>query len=171
MKSSNMTQSKSRKKSEDLEGFLTKKGYDVIPFIVNAAGLLLVSVKVNGNEGLFILDTGAGTTVVEKNQVERLNLVLQHDNAEFSGAGAGGGGLEIIPSTGNTVEIGNHLLSDFTLTVMSFEHVNDALSQACANEVICGVIGVDILKPGKAIIDYSTMTLFLWSEKLTNPAM
>ncbi|WP_052273339.1 retropepsin-like aspartic protease [Flavihumibacter solisilvae] len=151
--------------NSDLAMFLSNKGYDVIPFIVNAAGLLLVDVKVNGNHGLFILDTGAGTTVIEQNHVERLSLVLQHDNAEFSGAGAGGGGLQVIPSTGNTVEIGNHLLTDFTLTVMSFEHVNDALSQAGANEVICGVIGVDILKPGKAIIDYSTMTLFLWSEK------
>ena len=36
-----------------------------------------------------------------------------------------------------------------------------ALEQAGVNEELAGVLGVDILIPGKAIIDYGAMTLYL----------
>jgi len=148
----------------DVTAFLSQKGYDVIPIRQNTAGLSLITVKVNGIEGWFILDTGAGVSVIDAKQASRLQLTLQKDNASFTGAGAGGQGLEVIPSEGNTIEIGNHIVTDFTLSVMSFEHVSQVLTAAGCDEFL-GVIGVDILKPGKAIIDYSTMTLYLSSEK------
>lgn len=149
-----------KNETRDIAAFLSEKGYDVIPIQQNTAGLLLINVKVNGIEGLFILDTGAGVSVVDSRQVSRLQLTLQKDDTTFTGAGAGGQGLEVIPSIGNKIEIGNHTVNDFTLSVMSFEHVSQALTQAGCEE-FSGVIGVDILKPGKAIIDYSTMTLYL----------
>ena len=155
---------KKHPETKDITAFLLQKGYDVIPIRQNAAGLLLITVKVNGIEGLFILDTGASISVIASNHASRLQLILQNDNANFTGAGAGGQGLEVIPSEGNTIEIGNHLVTDFMLSVMSFDHVSQALTQAGCEEFL-GVIGVDILKPGKAIIDYSTMTLYLSSEK------
>jgi len=46
---------------------------------------------------------------------------------------------------------------------MSLEHVNQALTQAGIQEAFIGVIGVDILKPGKAIIDYGNMKLYLFT--------
>lgn len=153
-----------KKQATDITAFLSQKGYDVIPIRQNAAGLLLITVKVNGVEGLFILDTGASISVIASSHASRLQLTLQNHNANFTGAGAGGQGLEVIPSEGNTIEIGNHMVTDFMLSVMSFDHVSQALTQAGCEEFL-GVIGVDILKPGKAIIDYSTMTLYLSSEK------
>ena len=147
-----------------IAGFLSQKGYDAIPIRQNTAGLLLVTVKVNGIEGLFILDTGAGVSVIDSRHASRLQLTLQKDSTSFTGAGAGGHGLEVIPSEGNKIEIGNHIVTDFTLSVMSFEHVSQALTEAGCEEFL-GAIGVDILKPGKAIIDYGTMTLYLSSEK------
>lgn len=149
--------------TKDISIFLAQKGYTTISIKQNAAGLLLIAVKVNGVEGLFILDTGAAVSVVDSSHANRLQLTLQKENASFNGAGAGGQGLEVIPSEGNKVEIGNHTVTDFTLAVMSFDHVSQTLTEAGCEEFL-GVIGVDILKPGKAIIDYSTMTLYLSSE-------
>lgn len=151
-------------KTKDITAFLSKKGYEVIPIHENTSGLLLITVQVNGIEGLFILDTGAGISVIDSRHAGRLQLTLQKDNTTFSGAGAGGQGLEVIPSKGNKIEIGNYIIKDFTLSVMSFENISQALTEAGCEE-FSGVIGVDILKPGKAIIDYSTMTLYLSSEK------
>lgn len=155
-----------RKKNpeKDITIFLSQKGYDVIPIRQNAAGLLLITIKVNGIEGSFILDTGASISVIDSNQASRPQIILQNDNANFTGAGAGGKGLEVIPSEGNTIEIGNHVVTDCMLSAMSFDHVSQALMQAGCEEFL-GVIGVDILKPAKAIIDYSNMTLYLLSEK------
>jgi predicted aspartyl protease len=159
-----MTASERQPETKDLTTFLSQKGYDAIPIRENIAGLLLITVKVNDIEGLFILDTGAGVSVIDSTQASLLQLTLQKDNASFTGAGAGGQGLEVIPSQGNKIEIGNHTVMDFTLSVMSFDHVSQALTEAGCEE-FSGVIGVDILKPGKAIIDYSSMTLYLSSEK------
>jgi len=149
------------KEYNDMTAFLSQKGYDSIPILQNAVGLLLITVKVNGIEGLFILDTGAGSSVIDTKHVKDLQLNLQTDSASNTGAGAGGLGIEVIPSNGNKVEIGNYMVMDFTFAVMSLEHANQALTEAGAHDAFLGIIGVDILKPGKAIIDYSTMTLYL----------
>lgn len=150
------------KRKEDLTTFLTKKGYTAIPMRQSALGLLLLDVKVNNVPASFILDTGAGSTVVDIAYADKLNLVLQKDNAEFTGAGAGGGGLEVVPAEGNKIEFGDHIIHDLTFSVMSlFEHVNETMLQLEVKEEFAGVIGVDILKPGKAIIDYSSMTFYL----------
>ncbi len=151
--------------TNDISSFLSQKGYDPVPILENPAGLLIIKASVNGEEGLFILDTGAGISVIDSRHAGRLGLALQNDNASYTGAGAGGQGLEVIPATGNKVEIGNHTVNDFTLSVMSFANISQALT-AAGCEDFAGVIGVDILKPGKAIIDYSNMMLYLFSDKL-----
>ena len=150
---------------KDMQTFLSRKGYDSIPMQQNAVGLLLITAKVNGIEGLFILDTGAGASVIDPNHASHLLLVLQNENTGFTGAGAGGRGLEVTLSIGNIIEIGKHIIKDFTLAVMSLEHANQALTEAGADEALLGIIGVDILKPGKAIIDYGTMTLYLLTDE------
>jgi predicted aspartyl protease len=146
----------------ELNAFLIKKGYHAIPFTQNAVGHLLVELIVNGEKGLFILDTGAGNTIVDTKHASRLQLALQTDSTSFDGAGAGGQGLAVIPTEGNKLEIGTYILPDFPLCVMSlFEHVIETLAKAGVHEELSGVLGVDILKPGKAVIDYSGMVLYL----------
>ena len=147
--------------TQELNDFLIKRGYLATTFTQNGAGLLLINVTVNDIPGLFILDTGAATTVIDACQAERLNLVLQAENKSNSGGGAGGSGLEVIPSTGNTIKIGDQTFPDFTLAIMSLEHAREALTQIGAAEEFVGILGVDVLKPAKAIIDYNTMTLYL----------
>src|SRR6188474_268940 len=121
-----------------MTAFLSQKGYDSIPIRENELGLLLITVKVNDIEGLFILDTGAGNSVIEAKQANHHQLILQKDSATFTGAGAGGQGIEVIPSRGNKIEIGNHLVSDFTFSVMSLEHAMEAMTQAGAHEAFQG---------------------------------
>jgi predicted aspartyl protease len=149
---------------KELQMFLFEKGYLAIPILQNAAGLLLIHVTINGVQGLFILDTGAGETVITTGKADHLKLVLQEDSTTQTGAGAGGLGLEVTLSNGNHVEIGQYIVMDFTICVMSLDHVNQAFAQAGIEEEFFGVIGVDILKPGKAVIDYGEMTLYLLQE-------
>ena len=148
-------------KQEDLNSFLARRGYSAIPIIQNATGLLLITAVVNDISGSFILDTGAGVSVIESNHSERFKLNLQHDNTSFTGAGAGGQGLKVVPSMGNRIEIGDYRVTDFMFSTMSLEHVSQALAELGNSEEILGIIGVDILKPAKAVIDYSSMTLYL----------
>ena len=146
---------------EDLNSFLTRKGYTAIPIVQNAVGLLLITVVVNDVSGWFILDTGAGISLIESSYIERFKLNLNIDETSYSGAGAGGQGLKVVPATGNKIEIGDYTISDFTISTMSLEHSIQALTALGAHEEILGIVGVDILKPAMAIIDYSSMTLYL----------
>ena len=156
------TSNTARAETGELNTFLLKQGYHAIPFTQNEVGHLLIEIIVNGEKGLFILDTGAAATIVDTKQAGRLKLNLQRDSASFDGAGAGGQGLEVIPSIGNKLEIGTYLAQDFTLAVMSlFEHVAEAFALAGFHEELTGVLGVDILIPCKAVIDYGAMTLYL----------
>lgn len=149
----------------NLNEFLTQRGYHAIPFVQNAVGHLLIEVVVNGIPGLFILDTGAGSTIVDLLHVERLGLTLNREGSTFGGAGAGGQGMEVIPTSGNKVEIGAYIKDDFPISVMSlFGHLTQAFAEAGVHEELAGVIGVDILYPGKAVIDYDTMHLYLDSS-------
>ncbi len=150
-----------RQETEDLQSFLDRQGYVAIPITENISGHLLVEVQVNGTTGLFIVDTGAGGTVVDLSKAEELNLNHEKDDTTFTGAGAGGQGLEVCPSLGNTIEIGNYIRRDFTIALMSLLHVNESLAKLGAEEEVAGVIGADLLKPAQAIIDYHKMMLYL----------
>ncbi len=146
---------------DDINSFLTRKGYAAIPIVQNVTGLLLITAVVNDVPGLFILDTGAGISVIEANYAERFKLNLKEDDTSFTGAGAGGLGLKVVPSMGNKLEIGNYTVADCSFGTMSLEHMSQALAELGATEEVLGIIGVNILKPARAIIDYSSMTLYL----------
>ena len=146
---------------EDIHLFLARRGYTAIPIILNDLGHLLTTVVVNGVPGLFILDTGAGISLIEENYADRFKLNLQNDEVSFTGAGAGGKGLKVVPCPGNIIEIGAYMVTDFPLVTMSLQHVSQAFIEFGINEEVLGIIGVDILKPARAIIDYSSMTLYL----------
>jgi len=147
--------------TEDLRALPLGQGYEAIPMMENIAGHLLIEVRLNNTPGKYIVDTGAATTVVEILKAEDLHLFHEKEDISYTGAGAGGQGLQVCPSSGNTIEVGNFIRKDFTVTLMSLEHVNGSLSTLGAQEEITGIIGVDILKSAKAVIDYDKMILYL----------
>jgi hypothetical protein len=63
-------------------------------------------------------------------------------------------------STNNKVSIGKWTKKRVDLILFDLSHVNKALSDHDA-ELVHGIIGADILKRGKAVIDYKTSRLYL----------
>ncbi|MBK7880549.1 MAG: hypothetical protein WBP33_11500 [Saprospiraceae bacterium] len=88
-------------------------------------------------------------------------MKLNNDEAELTGGGLGAHGIENIPSYDNKIEISNFKIDSFLVAVMSLETAWASLASIGANDILYGIIGVDILKIGNAIIDYGTMTLYL----------
>ncbi len=140
---------------------LTSLGYTSIPLRQNIAGQLIMTAKINDVDGAYILDTGAGTTVVDSKQANTLKLKLDHEEAVLTGGGVGAHGMENIPSYNNTIEIINFKINNLTVAVMSLETAWQSLASVGAHDELFGIIGFDILKSGNAIIDYGTMTLYL----------
>lgn len=141
-----------------LEKFLTEKhDYIKIPITRIASGHLRIKVLLNGVGGEFILDTGAGATVVETKRKDKFNLQTENSNA--SGVGAGGT-QTLQKATNNTLKLGSLTKNKFDVYLMNLDHVNQALTSMGLAEVD-GVIGADILAKNKAIIDHSNLVLYL----------
>jgi len=141
--------------------FLTSMGYIAIPFRQNVAGQLLINAKINDVDGVYILDSGAGQTVVDAKQLATLKLKLNYDETVLTGGGVGAHSIENVPSYNNKIEINKFKIDNLVVAVMSLETAWESLARVGAHDELYGIIGVDILKTGNGIIDFGTMTLYL----------
>ncbi len=143
---------------------LVEAGYISVPLRQNITGQLIVSAAINGMEGAYILDTGAGTTVIDSTRAGYLNVHFNDEETVQTGGGVGGHGIENVPSYNNKIRMSDFVVEDLTVAVMSLETAWASLASVGANDELFGIIGFDILKAGKAIIDYGSMTLYLKKE-------
>lgn len=82
------------------------------------------------------------------------------EQSEVKAAGAGAREMETMISERNSIEIGGWIRKKQKIVLFDLVHVNQALIDHQALPVD-GIIGADILKKAKAIIDYSKGRLYL----------
>ncbi len=138
------------------------KKYIRIPLILTATNHLEIKAALNGVPGRFILDTGASNTCVGLDKIEFFDLVSE--DSEIKAAGAGATNMLTQISAKNKIMIGKWKMKKFKLVVFDLSHVNEALTSHDA-EPVDGIIGADILKKGKAIIDYGQECVYLKKKK------
>ena len=141
-----------------LRDFLINKEYIPIQLGIYATGHLYANIVMNNVKGKFILDSGAGATVMDEKRTEKYNL--KATDSDDKATGAGGSDIETKISINNKLSIGNYQLDNYTIILMNLDHVNNAFKQL-GLEGVEGVIGSDILSSGKAIIDYTNLILYL----------
>jgi len=143
---------------ENLQTLLKKQGYKRIKFKLSKTQHLLVKGKINGVDGIFILDTGASNSCVGFDGIEQFKLLA--DDSDTKAAGAGGIGMLTQTSVKNSLKMSRWITKKFALVIFDMSHVNEALRQYKAKPVH-GIIGADILLKGKSIIDYSNSCFYL----------
>lgn len=114
--------------------------------------------KVNGILGTFILDTGASNSCIGLHSVAHFELDVQE--SEIKAAGAGASNMQTQIAEGYSLKIGDWSLREVDFVVFDLTHVNEALQIADANPVN-GIIGADVLKHSRAVIDYGRNCLYL----------
>ncbi|MGP8216819.1 MAG: retropepsin-like aspartic protease [Bacteroidia bacterium] len=146
--------------SLNVDSVLTHNGYYKIALTHNKANHITLHAKINGIEGLFILDTGASATVIDEKQKDKFNIKIDKDSAQGEGVGADVPRQQALDSKSNNVEISGLKLTGVDLCVMNLDDVTAAYKQL--GEIVTdGVIGANILKSGNAIIDYKNSFLYL----------
>ncbi|NVJ85063.1 MAG: clan AA aspartic protease [Algoriphagus sp.] len=150
------------KQLSSLSEYLLESGYSQIQMEKEKSGHLHLKGKINGVEANFILDTGAGLTIIETKRKNKFKM--KSNAAESTGTGAGGANLRIENSKNNTIEIGNIKLENYQLALMTLNHVNTAFTSLGIKETD-GIIGADILSDQEAIIDYTNLILYLKNSK------
>ncbi|MDY8136795.1 retropepsin-like aspartic protease [Aquimarina sp. 2201CG5-10] len=141
-----------------LRKFLTQKEYYRIPLVFTKTNHFEIKATLNGIEGNFIVDTGASNSCVGFEAVTKFNLFAQDSDVKAAGAGATDMLTQL--SKKNTLEIGKWFKKNVSLILFDLGHVNEALVNHQA-EPVDGIIGADILKRGKAVIDYERKCLYL----------
>ena len=143
---------------ESLKDFLLEKGYTKVKLKLTKTNHFEIKATINGVKGLFILDTGASSSCVGFEAVETFKLKAK--DSEVKAAGAGATDMLTQISKRNELKIGKWKKSRVALILFNLTHVNTALTTHNAKPVD-GIIGADILKKSKAIIDYEKKYLYL----------
>ena len=141
-----------------LKKFLAVKKYTFVPLVLTATNHFEVVALINGISGRFILDTGASNTCVGFDKIAFFNLTSKA--SKIKAAGAGATNMKTLISKKNTINIGSWQKDKSKIVLFDLGHVNEALTAHNALAVD-GIIGADILKKAKAIIDYDKHRLYL----------
>ncbi len=144
-----------------LHSFLDSKNYTRTKLKLIKTNHFEVKATINSVKGLFILDTGASNSCVGFESVSFFNLVVTDSSIKAAGAGATDMPTKI--SKKNTIKIGRYKIDKMNLVLFDLTHVNTALINH-GGRPVNGIIGADVLKKGKAIIDYETKYLYLKKE-------
>lgn len=148
----------SDKKSLSLKDFLLEKGYTKVKLKLTKTNHFEIKTTINGVKGLFILDTGASSSCVGFEAIETFKLKVKDSEVKAAGAGA----IDMLTqiSKKNHIKIGKWKQDKVPLILFNLTHVNTALISH-NSQPVDGIIGADILKKGKGIIDYEKKYLYL----------
>jgi predicted aspartyl protease len=144
--------------SQSLANFLSSRGFTRVPLHLNANNHLNVEGTINGHSTRFIVDTGAATTLIDKETAARSGTAL---TALWGVGGNGAGNMNGGLGRGSVKElaIGNFKLANSEVAVA---HVSgDILLSKSAAESNAGVLGEEYLSSNFAVIDVGGKVLYL----------
>ena len=136
-----------------------KRGYTSKKFNIVKTNHLIISLKINGKKGYFIIDTGASNTCVCKKMQDYFNLQLACDE-KIMATGASNRQFNASQSQNNTLKIKKFKSDKQTIVLFDLSHINEAFKKENIKP-IQGILGADILLQQKAVIDYYNKRLFI----------
>ena len=140
-----------------LNKFLKNDGYCSVKLVFLETKHYLIDAKINGIWGRFILDTGASNSCICISLEDKFKVISEDSKEKASSANSEMTHTKI--SKNNLVQIGKWN-SNVSLITFDMRHINNVLSQKKIDPTD-GIIGADVLKKSKSILDYKTNKLYL----------
>ena len=140
-----------------LNKFLKSEGYSSIKLIFLETKHYLIEAKVNGIDGTFILDTGASNSCICTSLEDKFKVISKESKEKASSANSEMTHTKI--SKSNIIQIGKWE-DKIKLITFDMSHINTAFSEKKVDP-IDGIVGADVLKKSKAVIDYESNKLYL----------
>ena len=143
--------------STTLNKFLKDTGYISVKLNFLKTKHYCLEANINGINGKFILDTGASNSCICVSLENKFNIISNENFEKASSATSEMSNTKI--SKNNTIKIGK---LEYKINLISFDmdHINQELKEQNIDS-IDGIIGSDILKNSKAILDYESNKLYL----------
>ncbi len=129
-----------------------------IPLRFSNSQHLIGQFTLNGLAAVFLIDTGASNSCIDKNRAAHFNLEAEGENLPLQGAG----NERLFAQSSRKSNLGYLAEEILQLNFMLIEMntINDALKEQ-EEEKIDGIIGADVLHKKKAIIDYDQCCLYM----------
>jgi|TARA_B100001059_G_scaffold72012_1_gene69143 shikimate 5-dehydrogenase len=143
--------------SKTLNKFLKESGYISVKLNFLKTKHYYLEANINGINGKFILDTGASNSCICSSLENKFKTISMENKEKASSATSQMTHTKI--SKSNTIQIGKWE-DKINLITFDMSHINNVLSEKKINP-IDGIIGADILKKSKAILDYNLNNLHL----------
>ena len=125
--------------------------------------IVVESVFPNGEEGIWIVDTGASRSVFDKNLTQFYEPITT-ENMEIQSAGIGDSQIDALPGLIPSISFGELRLKDFIVALIDLKHVNDIYSKFSDYKIL-GLIWSDFLMKYKAEINYKELILRVRRKK------
>ena len=140
-----------------LNKLLKSFGYSSVKLIFLETKHYLIEANVNGSKGRFILDTGASNSCICTSLENKFKVISKETIEKASSATSEINNTKI--SENNTIQIGKWE-DKINLITFDMSHINKVL---CEKQIstVDGIIGGDLLKKSKAILDFKTNKLYL----------
>ena len=142
---------------ETINKFLKNKGYSTVNLIFLKTKHYLIKAKINGISGEFILDSGASNSCVCITKENKFKLESKKSKIRASSATSEMSNTSI--SKKNSMAIGKWK-DLINLITFDMSHINHTLNEK-EIESVDGIIGADVLKKSKSILDYKSNKLYL----------
>ena len=137
--------------------FLKSVGYISVKLKLLKTNHYLLKACINGVEGKFILDSGASSSCMCLSLENKFKIDSKKNKIKASSATSNMEDTRL--SKNNTSKIGKWR-STINLVSIDMTHINRVLSEK-ETESVDGIIGADVLKKSKAVIDYESNKLYL----------
>jgi hypothetical protein len=143
-----------------------RPGFTTIRMTALASGHHSVAVVLNGKPGIFLVDTGAGATIVHSPLLAKFALAR---GASAGTAASGGGKSSYEPVPIAAMSVGGARTRLHRIYAMDLSYLVDAVD-ASSGQPIDGLIGQDVLRDQKAMIDFDQSLLYLADADQTQTA-
>ena len=137
---------------------------EIIELEENNYHLTVKSRFLNGEEGLWVIDTGASKTVFNIALNHCFDLIPEEEEKIVQSAGIGSDHLDTALGFLHPFSLGDFHIGPLKVALIDLSHINSLYYHVVGKE-ICGLIGSDFLLEYKAKIDYSKLRLILSVRK------
>ena len=121
---------------------------------------IMVQGKIHGKEAHFLIDTGASRSVFDPNTITDFINVIQFEKKQGMTAGVGSSDLESSTFIIDNFSIGNLEIHNYEAVALDLENIHEMYAKLALPH-IDGILGGDLLKKYKAVINYRNKKLRL----------
>jgi hypothetical protein len=121
---------------------------------------VMVEGSIHGKEAHFLIDTGASRSVFDPKTISTFIDDLTFEKKEGMTAGVGSSDLESAVFTIDQMQLGELVINDYQAVALDLENIHEMYAKLGLPQ-IDGIIGGDLLKRYKAVINYRCKKLRL----------